>query len=1074
MKIYIITLVLILTLISKYGTTQDEIYYEQNVIQQRFNNTLPPSPTATALAEYAEIPVDKYTGVPNISIPLYTIELQDDFQMPVSLSYHASGIKVEDEASWVGLGWSLNAGGVITRSVKGLPDDAYYASIVKKLPSGTISRNDYENAGYFFNNSWIEDLYNASAFTSAHYEKMYEQSEGRIDGIPDIFYFNFLGYSGKFVFDKNKNPRMLSQLPIKIEFEQDSDYEIIKFVVTDEKGNKYYFEDCERTTTYQRDPYMNFQPNPYVFEPDENYINSSLENYPLSYNSSWYLTKIETKAKDTIRLSYFVNSFFRINNVSEVWNASYSFSGLHPLISNSADMIQIKRIKEIAWDNGKLSFSSNTTRLDCDPAYSYTVISNVQDSKRLDELTISNSNNEVIKSYKFNYSYFESEGLSGAGSNSWAYRRLKLTGLQEFDKNNTSKPQFLFEYNTTTLPHRLSFSQDFWGYYNGETNVWLTTMVYVYPNDSQSNFEKYRGVYSIIPRPNYSGNQINLERLPGGTANRNPSESNMQACMLKKITYPTGGTVEFKYNSHKYHLDGANNIAGGLRINEIISSSENDTIFKKFEYLTTTGNSSGKLIDMPMFASCIAYGAYNFIPSYHRWDSSDWLEATKFNSVNNCLGNTKGSSVGYTRVKEFIEGNGSVEYYYSLPASFGEEYSGVDANENPIYQRSGTGVTENIDEYQHIIHNDLTNPFISNVCHYPFPSNPNYDFCRGVLEKEVYFKEGGLTPIKKVEYTYTKDEEISHNKIYGFESKFVKKAIESGWKVYVCKYGGFYYLSAWMHPTGKRQVDYFENNDSLVVTTDYEYNSSVHKQLSKIETYTSNSFERKSAEFLYPSDINTGTYATMKNMNILSPVVEKIIRKNNNVIDSYLTTFKTVNSIPVEDELYKAEISSLSTNFNSFDGTSMDNSYANNPEIEYLNYDSDGNCLKMKVVGGLYKYFIRGYDDSRIVAQITTNISSLNLNSIRNNIASKKFSESDLCSLIVNDINYLEGQLNTYINNSSYQVELYTYKPLVGITSHTDVKGVSTFYEYDDFGRLISIRNDDKKLVESYEYHFKE
>lgn len=85
-------------------------------------NIIPPSPEASSLAEYADIPVSLYTGTPDITIPLY--ELQErDLRLPIAVRYHASGHKVEDEASRVGLGWSLHASGVITRSLRGLPDE---------------------------------------------------------------------------------------------------------------------------------------------------------------------------------------------------------------------------------------------------------------------------------------------------------------------------------------------------------------------------------------------------------------------------------------------------------------------------------------------------------------------------------------------------------------------------------------------------------------------------------------------------------------------------------------------------------------------------------------------------------------------------------------------------------------------------------------------------------------------------------------------------------------------------------------------------------------------------------------
>ena len=82
---------------------------------------LPKTPQASALSRYGEIPVNLSTGVPNISIPLYNIKA-GNYTLPISISYHASGIKTDDVATCVGLGWVLNAGGAITRTVRGLPD----------------------------------------------------------------------------------------------------------------------------------------------------------------------------------------------------------------------------------------------------------------------------------------------------------------------------------------------------------------------------------------------------------------------------------------------------------------------------------------------------------------------------------------------------------------------------------------------------------------------------------------------------------------------------------------------------------------------------------------------------------------------------------------------------------------------------------------------------------------------------------------------------------------------------------------------------------------------------------------
>ena len=45
-----------------------------------------------------------------------------------------------------------------------------------------------------------------------------------------------------------------------------------------------------------------------------------------------------------------------------------------------------------------------------------------------------------------------------------------------------------------------------------------------------------------------------------------------------------------------------------------------------------------------------------------------------------------------------------------------------------------------------------------------------------------------------------------------------------------------------------------------------------------------------------------------------------------------------------------------------------------------------------------------------------------------------------------------------------------TYDPNVGITSETDHNGITKYYQYDKLGRLIQVRNNDRQLIESYEY----
>jgi len=73
--------------------------------------------------------VDPFTGDFTYNIPLLNVPGPNG-GYPINLAYHA-GVGMEEEASWTGLGWNLNPG-VLTRGLRGLPDDFKGDNIVKK------------------------------------------------------------------------------------------------------------------------------------------------------------------------------------------------------------------------------------------------------------------------------------------------------------------------------------------------------------------------------------------------------------------------------------------------------------------------------------------------------------------------------------------------------------------------------------------------------------------------------------------------------------------------------------------------------------------------------------------------------------------------------------------------------------------------------------------------------------------------------------------------------------------------------------------------------------------------------
>ena len=81
-----------------------------------------PTPTAAGIVRFGDVPVSPFTGLPSISIPLYSFNVVG-LELPLRLDYDASGVQMNVLPGWVGHNWSLAAGGVITRTVNDIPDE---------------------------------------------------------------------------------------------------------------------------------------------------------------------------------------------------------------------------------------------------------------------------------------------------------------------------------------------------------------------------------------------------------------------------------------------------------------------------------------------------------------------------------------------------------------------------------------------------------------------------------------------------------------------------------------------------------------------------------------------------------------------------------------------------------------------------------------------------------------------------------------------------------------------------------------------------------------------------------------
>ena len=81
-----------------------------------------PTPNASDLGKYGDIPVSYYTGQPNITVPIITLKGRN-MVMPVYMQYDASGVMVNSLPGWTGHNWTLAAGGSVTRIRNAQPDE---------------------------------------------------------------------------------------------------------------------------------------------------------------------------------------------------------------------------------------------------------------------------------------------------------------------------------------------------------------------------------------------------------------------------------------------------------------------------------------------------------------------------------------------------------------------------------------------------------------------------------------------------------------------------------------------------------------------------------------------------------------------------------------------------------------------------------------------------------------------------------------------------------------------------------------------------------------------------------------
>jgi len=231
-------------------------------------NSIAQTGIAGAAGRLAATPTNIYTGLPAISLPLYSYSHHNGLVLGISLDYLSGGVQDNQSATPEGLGWMINAGGLITRTVRGMPDDV-------------------SSKGFLYNGA-LPSNYQPYGFQYYH---------DSLDAEQDVFQFNFNGRSGKFFIGKNGQIATVPLSKLKISYAiQSGGTQINTFYVTTEDGVKYVFNDKE----YEADSLI--------------YYKSGYNNQ--IYVTSWYLSQmIAPFGTDTI--------YFKYNSIVENFRAQY-------------------------------------------------------------------------------------------------------------------------------------------------------------------------------------------------------------------------------------------------------------------------------------------------------------------------------------------------------------------------------------------------------------------------------------------------------------------------------------------------------------------------------------------------------------------------------------------------------------------------------------------------------------------------------------------------------------------------------------------------------------------------------
>jgi len=637
-----------------------------------------------------------------------------------------------------------------------------------------------------------------------------------------------------------------------------------------------------------------------------------------------------------------------------------------------------------------------------------------------------------ISTQKFAFSYTPTKTNS-----------FKLAGITQLGKDNLTGAHYGFQYNAESFDSlSVHPNTDHWGYYNTKAIT--------------ANF------YTSKAR----------------------DTAHCRAELLERVTYPTGG-----YSTYTWEPNEATLFTN--RYNDLQEIAERSTYSTyhpggaRIRQITNYGNTNTKI------SSKHYVYEKNFSPTDTLHVSSGIVHAIPAGTNLSVLTYEIGaeSHVTYSEVAE-VNNDGS----YTVT-----KYSNSDNGyKNGDYAR-----------YEHVSSMDelenVTFPTYSSKAHERgFPLNvKTYSGLDTLLyEKSYQYNEDTISYVKSILLTA---EQPSYNYFY------VDYPYEpDGWYGSAIKI----YTNVLL-PTTVTEKNYNRTGYPVTRTTTYTYDGNT-ANLIKTQLSSNSRGQSEETDYLYPPDMvstsqdPSGVYAAMTAANYTSPLIKKVKKVGSAQIVLFKTDFKSHTA--GYNTFFKPDSSTVQYGTNAARTTDKYSAYDNNGHLvtslkngiiptTYL-YDNTGNMLIASFVnatknevmfegfenplsytypgtGGLahsgsYYHLERGsgvapYYASFVIPDGRSYVVSFWYHISGDKWLYKKEPYTGGRTLLPPGANAID---DVCIYPADAQVTTYSYNPLAGITSKTDTKGLTAYYEYDDLQRLVNIRDQDGNIKTHYCYNY--